>query len=169
MYNMYISPTLGRAIAQAASRWLPTAAARVRALVWSCGICGGQSGAGAGFLRVLRFLLPIFIPPIAPQSPSSIIWGLYNTPEVAAVPSGLSPTPTNNKKNNIPYFNVTSGGIRCSKGTPIIKKSNPSLFIKGGTPKEEKKTKVFNTEHIYGHGSQRGSMPGVTVLAGYRQ
>jgi hypothetical protein len=27
--------------------------------------CGGQSGAGAGFLRVLRFPLPIFIPPIA--------------------------------------------------------------------------------------------------------
>jgi hypothetical protein len=26
----------------------------------------GQSGAGAGFLRVLRFPLPIFIPPIAP-------------------------------------------------------------------------------------------------------
>jgi hypothetical protein len=48
---------------------------------------------GAGFLRVLRFPLPIFIPPIAPQSPSSIIWGLYNRPEVAAVPSGLSPTP----------------------------------------------------------------------------
>jgi hypothetical protein len=24
---------------------------------------------------------------------SSIIWGLYNRPEVAAVPSGLSPTP----------------------------------------------------------------------------
>jgi hypothetical protein len=40
--------------------------------VWSCGICGGRSGAGAGFLRVLRFPLPIFIPPIAPQSPSSI-------------------------------------------------------------------------------------------------
>jgi hypothetical protein len=39
---------------------------------------------------------------------------------------------------------VTSGGIRCSKGTPIIKKSNPSLFIKGGTTKEEeKKTKVL--------------------------
>jgi hypothetical protein len=27
----------------------------------------GQSGAGAGFLRVLRFPLPIFIPPIAPK------------------------------------------------------------------------------------------------------
>jgi hypothetical protein len=66
---------MGRAIAQAVSRWLPTAAARVRERVWSIGICGGQSGAGAGFLRVLRFPLPIFIPPITPQSPSSIIWG----------------------------------------------------------------------------------------------
>jgi hypothetical protein len=57
----------GRAIAQAVSRWLPTAAVRVRARVWLSGICGGQNGAGAGFLRVLRFPLPIFIPPIAPQ------------------------------------------------------------------------------------------------------
>jgi hypothetical protein len=83
----------GRAVAQAVSRWLTTAAVRVRTRVWSCGICGGQSGAGADFLRVLRFPLPIFIPPIAPQSPSSIIWGLYIRPEVVAVPSGLSPTP----------------------------------------------------------------------------
>jgi hypothetical protein len=50
-----------RAIAQAVSRWLPTAAARVRARVWSCGICGGQRGAGARFLLVLRFPLPIRI------------------------------------------------------------------------------------------------------------
>jgi hypothetical protein len=49
------------------------------------GICGGPSGAGAGFLRVLRFPLPIFIPPIAPQSPSPIFWGWYNRTEVAAV------------------------------------------------------------------------------------
>jgi hypothetical protein len=90
---------IGRAIAQAVSRWLPTAAARVRARVWSCGICGGQSGAGVGFLRVLRFPPPIFIPPIAPQSPSSIMWGLYNRPEVATVSSGLSPTPL--KKNTM--------------------------------------------------------------------
>jgi hypothetical protein len=48
---------------------------------------------GAGFLRVLRFPLPIFIPSISPQSPSSIICGCYNRPVVAAVPSGLSPTP----------------------------------------------------------------------------
>jgi hypothetical protein len=64
---------------------------QIIARVWSYGICGGQSGAGAGFLRVLRFPLPIFIPPIAPQSSSSIIWGLYNRAEVAAVPRDLVP------------------------------------------------------------------------------
>jgi hypothetical protein len=46
--------TVGRAIAQA--------------VIWSSGICGGQSGAGAGFLRVLRFPLPTFIPPNSPSS-----------------------------------------------------------------------------------------------------
>jgi hypothetical protein len=77
----------GRAIAQAVSHWLLTAAARVRAQVRSCGSCGAQGGMAAGFLRVLRLPLPIFIPPVAPQSPSSIIWGWYNRPIVAAVPS----------------------------------------------------------------------------------
>jgi hypothetical protein len=56
----------GRAVAQAVSRWLPTAGARVRVRT-SCGACGGQNGIGAGFLRVLRFSLPI-IPPISPSS-----------------------------------------------------------------------------------------------------
>jgi hypothetical protein len=74
----------GRAIAQEVSRWFQTAAARVRVRVWSCGICGGQCGGGAGFLRVLRFSLPTFIPPVDPQSPSSIIWGWYNRPVAAA-------------------------------------------------------------------------------------
>jgi hypothetical protein len=82
--------THGRAIAQGVSRRLPTAAARVRAWVWSCGICGERSGAGTGFLRVLRFPLPIFIPPTAPQSPSSIIWDWHKRPIVVAVLSGLS-------------------------------------------------------------------------------
>jgi hypothetical protein len=58
----------GRAIAQAVSRWLPTATARVRARVWSSGICGGHIGAGERFLRVLWFPLPIFIPPNSPSS-----------------------------------------------------------------------------------------------------
>jgi hypothetical protein len=60
---------IGRAIAEAVSRWLPTAAARVQSRVLSSGICFGQSGAGAGFLRVLRFPLP-FIPPNSPSSQS---------------------------------------------------------------------------------------------------
>jgi hypothetical protein len=70
---------LGRAIVQAVSRRLRTAAARVRVRVRSCGICDLQSGTGARFLRGLRFPLPIRIPPIASQS-SSTIWGWYNRP-----------------------------------------------------------------------------------------
>jgi hypothetical protein len=79
----------GRAIAQVVSRRLPTSAAPVK----SCGICGGQSGAGADFLQVRRFPLPSFIPPTAPQSPSSVIWGWRYRPIEAAVPSRLSLTP----------------------------------------------------------------------------
>jgi hypothetical protein len=70
---------MGRAIAEAVSRWLPTDAARVRAPVWSSGICGEQRDLRAGFLRVLRFLLPKpFIPPTSPssQSPEEVSRGL---------------------------------------------------------------------------------------------
>jgi hypothetical protein len=42
---------------------------------------------------MFRFPLPIFIPPIAPKSPSSTIWGWNNRLMVAAVPRGLSLTP----------------------------------------------------------------------------
>jgi hypothetical protein len=69
----------GRAIAQAVSRRLPTLAARIRAQVRSCGICGGQSGTRVGFLRVLRFLLPVLMPQTAPHS-SYTIGGWYNRP-----------------------------------------------------------------------------------------
>jgi hypothetical protein len=79
-----------RSIGQAVSRWSPTAAARVRAWVWSCGICGGLSSTGAGFLRILRFPLPILIPPTAPH-PSSGPGTICQI--VADVPSGLSLTP----------------------------------------------------------------------------
>jgi hypothetical protein len=55
------------------NRWLPTAAVRVHAWIWLNGICGGRSGSEADFLRVLRFPLPIFIPPNSPslQSPGA--------------------------------------------------------------------------------------------------
>jgi hypothetical protein len=49
---------IGRAIAQAVSRCLPTAAVRGSRSGRHVGFCGGQSGAGAGFLRVVRFPPP---------------------------------------------------------------------------------------------------------------
>jgi hypothetical protein len=55
--NCGLLPNVGRAVAQAVSRWLPTAAARVRVQV-ACEVCGGESGIGAGFLQVLWFPLP---------------------------------------------------------------------------------------------------------------
>jgi hypothetical protein len=56
----------GRAVAQAVGRWLPTAAVRICVRA-ACGVCGRQSGTGAGILRVIRFLLQI-IPPVSPSS-----------------------------------------------------------------------------------------------------
>jgi hypothetical protein len=93
-----VTQTVGRAIAQAVSRWLPTAAAWVRSWVGSCGICGGQSGTEGGFLHVLRSPLPIFIPLIPQQSLSSIIWGWYNRPVVACSTKWTQSYPTNNNK-----------------------------------------------------------------------
>jgi hypothetical protein len=49
-FSLKIFNTLrGRAMAQAVSRRLLTAEARVRSRVGSCRICGGQSGTGTGF------------------------------------------------------------------------------------------------------------------------
>jgi hypothetical protein len=83
---------MGRTTAQAVSRWLPTAAARVWSRVWLSGICGGQNGAGVGFLRVLRF-----------PCQSSFHQLLHNHPHLSSGAStigqkwpqykGLSPTP----------------------------------------------------------------------------
>jgi hypothetical protein len=69
-----------RAIAQVVSCRLPTTAAPFRAQIMSCGICGGQSGTGVAFLWVLRFPLPILIPPTVPHSSSSIVRVWYNRP-----------------------------------------------------------------------------------------
>jgi hypothetical protein len=81
LFNDLHSET-GRAIAQAVSLRLPIAAARIRAQVRSCGVCGGRSDTGAGSLRVLRFPLSILTPPTAPHS-SSIVRGWYNRPVIS--------------------------------------------------------------------------------------
>jgi hypothetical protein len=84
-----VKTTLGRAIAQAVSRQLPTVVVQVRSQVKWCWVCGGQNGTGAGFLRVLRFPLPI------PYS--SLIRSWYNRPF-----SGLSVTsPDETKKEKV--------------------------------------------------------------------
>jgi hypothetical protein len=56
---------LGLAVPKAVSRRLPTPTARVRVQVMSCGIYGGQSDTGAGFLRLFWFSQPILISPQA--------------------------------------------------------------------------------------------------------
>jgi hypothetical protein len=89
---------------QAVSRRHPTAATRVRSQVRSCGICGGQSGAGAGVLQVLQFPQPILIPPTVSHSSSSIIWGWYNRTTVADVSSGLTLTPPHGTKKKLNFF-----------------------------------------------------------------
>jgi hypothetical protein len=98
----------GRAIAQAVSCWLSTAAARVQTRVCSVGICGGKSGAGVGFIRVLRFPLPVFIPPNSPSSWSPGAGKIGQS--VAAVPSrpNWTPPPTERlKKNNMLFEHTT--------------------------------------------------------------
>jgi hypothetical protein len=82
----------------------PIAEARLRSEVKSYGICGGQSGIGPGFLRVLRFPLPILIPPTAPHL-SSTIRGWYNRPNSGRrttwAQSHLTPK---NEKKTLNYY-----------------------------------------------------------------
>jgi hypothetical protein len=65
--HFMLRPLMAVPLAQAVSHWLLTVAARVRVRT-VCGVCGGQSGTGAGFLLVLRFPLPIIIPQNSPSS-----------------------------------------------------------------------------------------------------
>jgi hypothetical protein len=102
-YFLHKDPkTQGRVIAQAVRRRLSTTAARVRAHVRSCGICGGQSGTWAHFLRVLRFPPPLFIPPTVPHSSSSITRGRHNRPISGRRTKWTQsqPTPKQLTKNN---------------------------------------------------------------------
>jgi hypothetical protein len=109
------------------SRRLPTTAVRVGAQVRSCGICGGQSCTGAGFLQVLQFPLPIIIPLSDPHS-WSITQGWYNRP-VSCRPTKCTqshPTPKKpvllNMQQQFPC-SIQSSSIHISSMSPekIIK------------------------------------------------
>jgi hypothetical protein len=84
---------LGRAVAHTGSHRLPTAGSRVRARVKSCNVCGGQSGTGAGFLRVLRFVLPLIHPTNCSTIITIITQGWYSRPINGRSNSGLGSTP----------------------------------------------------------------------------
>jgi hypothetical protein len=96
----FICSDEGRGIAQVVSCWLPTSAARVRAGVWSCGFCGGQTGAGA------CFVLSISVSPASLHSTSWFIFTLiYHLRLVQLASSGCSTKwteshPTKNNNNN---------------------------------------------------------------------
>jgi hypothetical protein len=54
-FQFAISPPIGRAIAEAVSRWLPTAAARVRARVWQVGFVVDTLASGHVFSDYFNF------------------------------------------------------------------------------------------------------------------
>jgi hypothetical protein len=67
--KLVLSPR--RAIAQAVSRWLPTAAARVRARVWQVGFVVDKMALWQVFSEYFGFpCQPHFIPPTSPSSQS---------------------------------------------------------------------------------------------------
>jgi hypothetical protein len=76
------------------------AAAQVRAQVRPCGICGGLSATGVGFLRVLRFPLPIIIPPTASLS-LSIVQGWCSRPVSGRCTKWTQSHPTQSNLKNI--------------------------------------------------------------------
>jgi hypothetical protein len=91
---------VSHAMAQAVRYQLSTAVVPVRAQVRSCGICGEQSGIGAGFVRIIRFPLPILIPTVSHSSGTGIIGRQI----VAGVPRGLSLTPPQETKEKRDIF-----------------------------------------------------------------
>jgi hypothetical protein len=101
---------VGRAIVEEVSRWLPTAAARVRARVWQVGFVLDKMASGQVFSEYFGFpCQPHFILPTFPssQSPGTGTIGQY----MAAVPRGPSMDSTSqfpNKKILLGNF-VTFG------------------------------------------------------------
>jgi hypothetical protein len=101
----YSDCLMGCALAQTVSRRLPIAAAWFRSQVRSYGIIDGERGTGAGFLRILRFSLPILTPPTAPHLPLAAD---AVGPVVAGAPSGLGITPRSRALPGVLYNSVSN-------------------------------------------------------------
>jgi hypothetical protein len=114
------------------SRWLHTSVARVRAQVRSRGICGAQSGTGAGYFRVFQFPLTILIPPTVPQSSSCSIRGGTIGQLVADVPSGLSLTPPQETTKKLTKASALE---RKLKELIVTNFDSLSLYVSGGAEK----------------------------------
>jgi hypothetical protein len=106
----------GLAIAQRRCRQLPSAATRVRSQVRSCGIFGGQSGPGARFLQVIRFLLPILIPSTASHSLIILSLTLHNIDTDTAV---------NNQLKEVTRFESGTFQIRSRNANHSLSQSSP--------------------------------------------
>jgi hypothetical protein len=120
---------LGRAIAQAVRRRFRTAAARVQAQFRSCEICGGESGTGAGFLRGLRFPLPVLIPPTAPHS-SSVIRGWYNMPVSGGRTKWTQVSPHPKKLKNVcMYVRVGHSSLALAPRSSLIYYASPLINL----------------------------------------
>jgi hypothetical protein len=97
--------TLGRAIAEAVSRWLPTAVARVHSRAWQVGFVVDKMALGQVFSEYFGFpCQPHFIPSTSASSQSlgTGTIGQY----MAAVPRGPSMDSTSHNSNKKKGFNI---------------------------------------------------------------
>jgi hypothetical protein len=100
-----------------------------RSQVWSSGICGGQSGAGFRFSPSTSVSPANLHSPNCSQSPSPIIWGWYNRPEVAAI------HPTSNKRSSTrkvfcsqAYFQILTELVISSQSSSTAVSRTPSIL-----------------------------------------
>jgi hypothetical protein len=101
---------IGRAVVQAVSRRLPTAAAQVRSQVRSCGICGGQSVTGQVSSEYFGFPCQFSFYQMFHNHLSS---GAGTIGELMAdVPSGLILTPPQKTKATSPHLHMCIAVIR---------------------------------------------------------
>jgi hypothetical protein len=125
---MYINVKfiIGRAIAEAVSRWLPIAEARVRARVCQVGFVLDKMALGQVFSEYFGFpCQPHFIPPTSPssQSPRTGTRGQY----MAAVPRGPSMDSTSHNSNKKIISSPST--VKCILLSRANENNQPVIFV----------------------------------------